>query len=319
MNLTLKEKFLGSFYGGAIGDALGLGSEFMSAAEARRRYPNGLHYYSEIIRDAHRSQWDRGDWTNDTEVLIMMMESIIECGGIDVKHFAWALRKWFETNPVDVVPQVRWVVSEPDYLDDPIGVADRVWKRMGRHNASNEALQRAILCGAWEHDDIDGCISLVCRITHPDTRCVGAATVLAHVAHDIIYHDRIPSRQEMMEIAERIDPRVCPYIELAESQNIADLELDDPDKLWYVRKCMAFALLALWHTSSPEEALDAVIMAAGDADTNGAVTMNLVGLRDGIDAIPHILIDGLLQRDRLMDVASRFLPVLEKHVAEVNG
>jgi|GEM_PF-6498832 len=60
-------------------------------------------------------------------------------------------------------------------------------------------------------------------------------------------------------------------------------------------------------------------MAAGDADTNGAVTMNLVGLRDGIDAIPHILIDGLLQRDRLMDVASRFLPVLEKHVAEVNG
>lgn len=316
MNLTLKEKFLGSFYGGAVGDALGLGSEFMTAVEARRRYPNGLHYYSEIIRDAHRSQWDRGDWTNDTEVLIMMMESIIASGGIDVMHFARALRKWFETNPVDVVPQVRWVVSEPGYVDDPIGVAERIWKKMGRHNASNEALQRAILCGVWERENLDECISKVCRITHPDTRCVGAATVLAHVSHDIIYHDRIPSSAEMMAIAEQIDPRVCPYIEVAQSDDIAELELDDPEKLWYVRKCMACALWALQHTSSPAEALDAVIMAGGDADTNAAVALNLVGLRDGIDAIPPMLVDGLLQRDRLKDVAERFYTVFERHVEQ---
>ncbi len=310
MNLNLKQKFYGSFYGGAIGDAMGLGTEFMSPAEVRRRYPEGLNDYSQIVQDAHRSQWERGQWTNDTEVLIAMMETIIQHGRLDPQLCAEAIYNWFLTNPVDIVPQVRWVVSQPDYLDNPSAVADRVWIKMGRQHASNEALQRSILCGVWEKDP-ESKVAEICRITHPDMRCICSATILAKIAHALMHDDRLLSRSEIMEIAEKIDKRVCPYIEMTDSDDISDLELADPETLWYVRKCMACAIWTLRHTDSPEEALQKVIMAGGDADTNAAVALNLVGMRDGYEKIPRHLIEGLYDRRRLDDVAGRFYPILE--------
>ncbi len=55
MNLELvKNKMLGCLYGQAIGDALGLGSEFMNKNEVSRNYPAGLSRYNQIVQDAHR-------------------------------------------------------------------------------------------------------------------------------------------------------------------------------------------------------------------------------------------------------------------------
>lgn len=49
----IKDRMLGCLYGQAIGDALGLGSEFMSQDEVIQNYPNGLKTYDQIIQDAH--------------------------------------------------------------------------------------------------------------------------------------------------------------------------------------------------------------------------------------------------------------------------
>lgn len=42
----IKDKMLGCLYGQAIGDALGLGSEFMSKDEVIKNYPDGLKTYN---------------------------------------------------------------------------------------------------------------------------------------------------------------------------------------------------------------------------------------------------------------------------------
>lgn len=57
---TITEKMLGCLYGQAIGDALGLGSEFMSKSKVADTYPDGLSRYGQVIQDRHRYRWEKG-------------------------------------------------------------------------------------------------------------------------------------------------------------------------------------------------------------------------------------------------------------------
>ena len=45
-NEIIKERFLGTIFGQAVGDALGLSTEFMSKQEVDRFYPNGTIHKS---------------------------------------------------------------------------------------------------------------------------------------------------------------------------------------------------------------------------------------------------------------------------------
>ena len=51
-NEIIKERFLGTIFGQAVGDALGLSTEFMSKQEVDRFYPNGIEGKSPLARMA---------------------------------------------------------------------------------------------------------------------------------------------------------------------------------------------------------------------------------------------------------------------------
>ena len=70
-----KDRIKGCIYGQAIGDALGLGTEFMSQAEVKESYPNGLERYDQIIQDSHRCRWKQGSWTDDTDMMICIAKA----------------------------------------------------------------------------------------------------------------------------------------------------------------------------------------------------------------------------------------------------
>ncbi|MCC8038340.1 MAG: ADP-ribosylglycohydrolase family protein [Bacteroidales bacterium] len=55
--MSTLDRLKGCAYGQAIGDALGLGAEFMTRAEVEKRYPEGLTDYSQIVQTSHTSRW----------------------------------------------------------------------------------------------------------------------------------------------------------------------------------------------------------------------------------------------------------------------
>ncbi|MBR6000271.1 MAG: ADP-ribosylglycohydrolase family protein, partial [Oxalobacter sp.] len=56
MNDTIADRIKGCLFGQAIGDALGLGTEFMSQKDIQNYYPNGFTDYRQMIDDHHRNK-----------------------------------------------------------------------------------------------------------------------------------------------------------------------------------------------------------------------------------------------------------------------
>lgn len=315
--MSVPNRIAGCLYGYAIGDALGLGTEFMTRGEISLRYPSGLSDYSQIIRDAHRAAWTKGSFTHDTEIILLLIESIIECGAPDHIDFARRYKRWFEQiKPSDLDNHLRWVLSDPAYTDDPIETAKRIYGMQSYFVAPNEALGRSLIIGLWHADGIEEKVRLNCLATHHDSRCVAAAAVIATMAHELLWHREEADFDQLWGICRRIEPKAIPYIEKAHDGEISDFDLDDEDNFWSVLKTMGAALWALWHVKDPEEALRIIVHEGGDADTNAALALGLLGLKYGVNRLPSDKIEKLIGRERVQQAIDSLTPVLAEMIAK---
>ncbi|MDE6578601.1 MAG: ADP-ribosylglycohydrolase family protein [Muribaculaceae bacterium] len=311
MTKSIKEKVFGAVYGYAIGDALGLGTEFMTRKEAARYYPNGLSDYSQIIRDAHRSQWKRGDISTDTKIVGVQIESLADNKGINYIDLARRYRDLYDKENVDLTTNLRWVISQPNYQKDPFGTTRAVWNGMKKFEASNECLGRALFVGMW-NEDLPATAIKYCQLTHPHPRCEAASAIIAQTAASLMWKNDMPSFETLVALARELNSDVVRYLEAARFGTLEDFRLDERDTLWFVRKTMGCALWALWHCSSPEEGLFAIINQGGDADTNAALTEGLLGIKYGFSALPKHLVDGLTEKEYIEHLAILMTSLLEE-------
>lgn len=177
-----KDQIKGLIFGQAIGDALGLGAEFMRKVEVKEYYPNGLYDYSQIIQDTHRKRWKKGEWTDDTDQFFCILDSILSTGSVDAIAFADRLYRWYKGTPRGIGQTVLKVVKLPQFTEYPHKAAEIVWKMSGKRNASNGAIMRTSIIGAWNFE-LPETVALnaesVCKVTHADPRCIGSCVVLS--------------------------------------------------------------------------------------------------------------------------------------------
>lgn len=312
--MNFSDKIKGALFGIALGDALGLGTEFMSADEVKFHYPDGLRHFSQIIRDGHRAMWKRGEWTNDTDINLELIRSIINTGKFDVRDFARRIKDWFKNDAIDMPDFYNKLFQYPDWEEQPLETTHKVWVDNKLAMARNEALPRAIITGILGYPRMVGntldCIS----ITHDDTRCASTGVIIATMADSLLRKGEPAPFKELCEIAHTLDARTLQALEVAYNGNFNDLEIDDADNIWQTRKCMASALWPIWHCNSAEETLYKIVEAGGDADTNAAVAMGLAGLKYGYDALPEE-VESLLRYDELQELTDQFVEFMERYEA----
>jgi len=93
----LIDRLLGCAYGQALGDAYGLSTEFETRERVAHNYPDRSKIipFPDYVLTGHSSRWARGDWTDDTDQWILILETIIDGHG-DEKIFAKKLKRWIE-------------------------------------------------------------------------------------------------------------------------------------------------------------------------------------------------------------------------------
>lgn len=280
-----EDKLKGVFFGQAIGDALGLGTEFMPQTEVRKYYPHGLNDYSQIIQDYHRSRWKKGSWTDDTDMMLCIAESIVKNKGVNLPDIAKNFKQWFMQHPIGIGRHTYKVLCLGDYVEKPQQAAELIWNMSGKKSASNGAVMRTSVVGLLEKD-VEKHAAAICRLTHADPRCVGSSVIISVLIHSLVYKEELLPLEKLIGIGRRYDERIEPYLKLAQADTLKGLGLDDEASMGYTLKAMAAGLWCVYHARSFKEGLLAIVNEGGDADTNGAVVGSLLGAKYGYESIP---------------------------------
>jgi len=299
------DKMLGVIYGQAVGDALGLGTEFMNKAEVKRLYPDGFYIYDQIIQDSHRSRWKKGDWTDDTDQMLCIAKAIIKDKSINPLSVAKEFYLWLNDSPMGIGANTLQVLTFPGYTDNPEKAAKLVWEKSGQRSAANGALMRNSVLGLFSVR-IKQNTENICKLTHYDPRCIGSCVITSELINRLINNDAM-TMDEIIGLADKYDLRIKEYIELAQDEDISNLDLDEEDSIGYALKTLGAGLWAYFNALNFKDGLLRIINEGGDADTNGAVAGSILGAKFGYSGIPDEFIQGLVRRDFLTQIANEII------------
>ena len=297
----LLDKIRGTIYGQAIGDALGLGTEFMDDYDIAWKYPNGLTHYSGIYQDRHRRRWEIGDWTDDTDMMLCIANAIIKDNGVNLTTIAQNFKDWADGVPMGIGANTYKVLMFGDYVEHPLDVSRNVWELSRYKSAANGGLMRTSIVGLLP-TDVEQSATDICRLTHYDPRCVGSCVIVSELIHAHVYGLSVPTYEQMIATSRKYDDRIVEFITLSQNQDIKALDLQEEGSIGYTLRTLAAGLWAYWHAETFKDGLLAVVNAGGDADTNAAVACAILGAKFGFNAIPSEYVDGLIYRKQLEDV-----------------
>ena len=311
----------GVIFGHAIGDALGLGAEFMPKATVTANYPNGLDRYSQIIQDPHRRRWAIGDWTDDTDQMLCIFDSILEGQDVSILDIAKRIRAWVAEDGMGIGNTVWSVLQSRYFLSAPHLAAQYVWESTGRHVASNGGVMRTSILGVWRYDslaEVKKNAAKVCRITHYDPRCVGSCVAVSTAIALLLQGKEAFS--EILDIVAHesagYSPELDNYLEMAATGTLEDFDLDEGlsatelGSIGYTLKAMGAGFWALKNAPSYRDGVLQVIHEGGDADTNAAVVGALLGAKFGFANIPAIWVTELRDANELDARVTRMLGLL---------
>jgi len=303
---VINDKLKGVIFGQAIGDALGLCTEFMNKAEIDKLYPHGVKFFTDMYHDAHRKRWLAGEWTDDTDMMLCIANAIIADKGVNLSHIARNFKEWACDNPRGIGVSTFKVLSIGDYVEKPFEVSKLIWKMNRKQSAANGGLMRTSIVGILPCD-IEKHAADICRLTHYDPRCVGSCVIVSELIHSLVYKSFPLSFEQIIDLGNKYDERIKKYIQMAKDGTIESLDLTNEQSMGYTLKTLSVALWAYWHCSTFEEGLQTVVNAGGDSDTNSAVACAILGAKFGFSSIPDVHINGLLYKDKLDDIIDRMI------------
>ena len=274
---NLHDRVLGCLFGSALGDAIGLYTEFLSAEMAAVAYP--LRNFTLLPRskatpfrrDPHRNPHSPGEWTDDTDHALLILLAYLDSDGqaLEPRELAERLRIWvqqglraLDTLPMGLGRTVGAIVRNKAYLDDPEGTARQHWTICGYNIAPNGSLMRThplgLMCLEKSPEETFEVAASYSAMTHVDPRCIiscaiGTALVRGLVLGEITHEADIDAtiaqglawwkqyRQRQMEDTRHKDEPDLDLDEFARHAKIDDLAdlvlFGDGRGIGYVYKC----------------------------------------------------------------------------------
>ena len=295
------EPFIGCLLGTAVGDALGLPYEGLSARRGRRLFPDATR---------HHLLPGRGMVSDDTEHTAIVAQALVRSRG-DLVQFrrclARSLRWWLAGLPAGVGFATLRAI-----LRLWLGVAP---ERSGVHSAGNgPAMRSAILGVAFGHDGarLREFVKASTEITHRDPKAFYAALGVSIAAINVVCVDDEPWQADYLRSLDLLMPeeQAREFRELAaralRSAEAGQSAAQFAASIGSTRGISGYCyhtvpvVLQTWfrHGDNLEQGLPEIIRAGGDTDTAGAIFAAIVGARAEKRGIPAAWLDGIVEWPR---------------------
>ena len=274
--MRFEDRAVGAVLGSAVGDALGAPFEFGLPGVFRERFPDGV---GEMCGGGG---WEPGEATDDTQMAVLVGESLLERGGLDLPDVFARFRRWAAADPQDIGLQTEAVLLGGDPWDTAAALHFQVNGRAAGNGSLMRAATAAVHFAPEGRTATMNAARRIAALTHGD----GAAwegTAILHELIRIALHGEDPLAAVPAPLGEVAEPHRERWATVLAPDWHPDLATEFNGAVW---PCLGSALWALRTTDSFEAALGAAIDLGGDTDTVAAVTGMLAGAVHGPTAIP---------------------------------
>ena len=276
-----QQRAIGALIGACVGDALGAPFEFGPAGAYSERFPAPLLGTSTEMVGGGAFDWAPGEFTDDSQMMLALAESLLACGGLDLDDL-WARFRAWRSAATDCGTTTAGALSH----ESRHGAAADVHRSWGR-TASNGALMRtwAIAVAFVGHDTAD--VMKVARaqaeLTHFDPLAGWSAAIGTELCRRaILGADPLSQIDDVLTFVD--DTHRAEFARLLSPQWEPNLDADHSNGSATI--CLAQAVWALRESSDFASAMRLAIDLGGDTDTVACVAGALVGAVHSVQGIP---------------------------------
>lgn len=304
--ITIEDRIRGGIYGLLIGDALGVPYEFHDAqslpplAEIEFEPP-------EYFRRSHAGV-PSGTWSDDGAQALILLDSLLQCGDLNLEHFASGLVAWYENGFMTPDGKVFDVgIQTADSIRElKAGISPSLSGGFDEYSNGNGSLMRVLPLAIWHQGSDKELIADAFKQSgvthgHPRSRiccalyCLWARNILRSISDPWAgavnaFNENFPaSSDERMELDTKIFP--------------PDSEYEIRGNGYVVSSLRA----ALWATEKPsyEETVRAAIALGEDTDTTACIAGGIAGTLHGERSIPRRWMDQLRGKEIVQPLVER--------------
>lgn len=269
------DRMAGCLAGQFCGDAYGAQFEFKSTKQIL------THVGPEYRTMGGSYTWPTapGQITDDSEMAVALINSIVEEGGyIDAiarKHYV----KWYKSGPFDMGGTTARALSgtTPDMTSQANGAMMRVSPLAVFH------ARKIMMADDFSLKELDGDAMMDAYITHPNGLCLEANALYTRA---LVFSILGYEKDSIMTHLEKFATNASGTLERAIIRGRGRVPEDIPGKSGWVLLAFHNALYRLMNCDSPEQAIRETALMGGDTDTNCAIAGALVGAYYGFNSFP---------------------------------
>ncbi|MFJ6938809.1 ADP-ribosylglycohydrolase family protein [Streptomyces sp. NPDC101132] len=267
------DRAAGAVLGSAVGDALGAPFEFgppgVLAAGAPEMAAGG--------------GWEPGEATDDTQMAVLVGESLLERGGLDLPDVFARFQRWASGEPKDIGLQTEDVLTNGAPWDLAAALHFQVNLRAAGNGSLMRAATSAVYFAAAGRGATMDAARRIAALTHGD-RAAWEGTAILHELVRLALGGADPLAA-LPEVLAQVHPahRVRYAVVLAPDWH-PELATEFNGAVW---PCLGSAVWALRTTGDFASAVRAAVDVGGDTDTVAAVTGTLAGAVYGSGAVPE--------------------------------